>query len=542
MRSARWGRAWAVVVAVGLAWGCSGADTDGGEDMDAPGPSPLPTLPDGGTAPPGGDGGTLDAGPRTPDGGSVPPDAGTGSPDGGTGAPDGGTAPADAGTPTPPQGRHGTLGFIQQYGGPGLERVRAMASAPDGSLVVLGSGARGPTFGGAVLPEDGDILARYDAQGRHLWSRTLPGLAHAAALAVGRTGDIVLTGEYARAPDFGGGPLPEANWQSPGVFLVRLSADGGHVWSRGLLPTSLQSRVSGNRIAIDDAGDVLLGGVVEGSARLDDLVLEGGRWALYVARFHSGGGHAWWRTLPEGFLHLALAADASGNVLVGGQAPADAQLDGQTFPGAGRAPYVASLGAGDGRLRWGRVLRGLGGSVQSLARGDDGSIAFLGAAHGGATTFAGAPLAPAPGADTENILVGSLTAEGADRWARVQGGADMERPVQVTADPSGGVGVLLYGDGETDLGGGPMGTPGPRENYEGDRQYPFLARYRPDGTHDFSRALDRTLLGPAMAAQPDGSLVVGANLSSSSVTLEGRTFTPAGKNREGDVLLIQLRP
>jgi hypothetical protein len=121
-------------------------------------------------------------------------------------------------------------------------------------------------FGGGPLSSAGstDIFAvKLDAQGQHLWSRRLGGTDYeeGSGIAVDSAGNALLTGYFAGTADFGGGPLSSAGYYD--VFVVKLDAQGQHLWSRRVGGTSNDR---GYGIAVDGVGNVLLTGEFLGTA------------------------------------------------------------------------------------------------------------------------------------------------------------------------------------------------------------------------------------------------------------------------------------
>lgn len=76
------------------------------------------------------------------------------------------------------------------------------------------------------------FLAAFDAGGQHLWSRCFgdAGNDRPHALAVDAGGNVILGGFFAGTVDFGGGSLSSESG-SEDIFLAGFSADGAHQWS-----------------------------------------------------------------------------------------------------------------------------------------------------------------------------------------------------------------------------------------------------------------------------------------------------------------------
>jgi len=111
-----------------------------------------------------------------------------------------------------------------------------LAVAAHGSYAyVTGSFEGTCNFGGTPLSSAGGrdvFLAKYDGSGNHISSVAFGGSGqdHGFDLVVSElSGDVMLTGSFEGAVDFGGGVLDSAGLEDG--FVVKLSADGAHLWS-----------------------------------------------------------------------------------------------------------------------------------------------------------------------------------------------------------------------------------------------------------------------------------------------------------------------
>ena len=287
--------------------------------------------------------------------------------------------------------------WIQSYDGDplGFEYATSVALAPDGSVVAAGSS-------GASASGDTDFLVlRFDPSGLLLWSRRFDlaggndraddvvvdpadGSLYVVGRAVASGQNVPLTLKY----DAAGTLLWTASGPGPGVFaraaltstgaLVAAGTDlnellvverdplGGLTWAT-LVPGTLPGFDVAGALAIDPAGNIVVGGRFNGSTSTSDAG---------VAKLTAGGTWLWTREIDGGGPGLetvgALAFDgedaihAAGNV----QDPATgsdgllARLDGagnvlwtRTFagsvpPGTGATDRMSAVGvAPNGRVR-----------------------------------------------------------------------------------------------------------------------------------------------------------------------------------------------
>ena len=435
-------------------------------------------------------------------------------------------------------GTGGDLGFVRRYSVAGQTYsgsmgLRVLAPARDGGFLALGRSAFG-TFGGPSLVGRSDfVLARYDAEGRHLWTRSFPqdrrgdgplGLHVAEA----PTGELLVAGTYSGAPRLGGAPLPRARGQSA-LFLARFTSEGRHVWSRGFEAAREEDAgtLFAAGLAVGPRGEAVLTGTLRGTVDLGSGPLTsaaGGAARLFVASFDAEGRTRWSSTLAEATSAApvsggsAVAVDGAGEVLVAGalRPEEDAPVG---------ASFVARLGA-DGAPRWVRRLEATRtAEVRSLAAGADGTV-FFGGEFSGELRFAGEALRSRGGGVLPDVLLGALDAGGVERWVRELPDAGEGLVEQLALDAAGHLLVRGQLRSAADLGQGAL-LPGP-----------FVASYAADGAPRWARGFDPHVQLNGLATLANGRRVVGGTLDA-AVELEGERITPQGLT---DLLYLQLGP
>ncbi|MDC0666904.1 hypothetical protein [Nannocystis radixulma] len=173
-----------------------------------------------------------------------------------------------------------------QLGGPGDDRARAIAAAPDGTFVVAGVHSGGLDFGEGSLPDPGNgklggYVAAFDAKGGLRWARSGFVLgAETPGLAIDGTGRVVASLPLGDQPiDLGGGPLGDG----PGALLVKLTSDGNFVWGRHLAG---QVSPSGPGLGIGPAGEIAVAGAFDPELAHDPLMVSSaGLLDIYAGRF-----------------------------------------------------------------------------------------------------------------------------------------------------------------------------------------------------------------------------------------------------------------
>lgn len=134
------------------------------------------------------------------------------------------------------------------------------ATTPAGDIV-LAAAYRG-TFqlpGGDLVTSAGDLdvaLAKISSDGKVAWTRSFGGAGpdQPRAVAVGRNGEIALTGEFEGQATFGGDPVTSVGGLD--AVVAKYTATGAHVWSRAAGSTSVDR---GLGVAVDAAGAVYAG-------------------------------------------------------------------------------------------------------------------------------------------------------------------------------------------------------------------------------------------------------------------------------------------
>ncbi|MBI5529494.1 MAG: hypothetical protein HY897_24480 [Deltaproteobacteria bacterium] len=150
-------------------------------------------------------------------------------------------------------------------------------------------------FGGGELASAGSsdaFLAKYNAAGDHLWSRSFGSFDWDEGISVSAdtSGSVFLTAACQGTMDFGGGDLIVAG-VAPGICLAKFDANGGHLWSKHFQSTG---SAWGNSVSSDPRGNVFLTG------SFDDTVDFGGERFVsvgnsdaYVVKHDESGHHLW---------------------------------------------------------------------------------------------------------------------------------------------------------------------------------------------------------------------------------------------------------
>lgn len=142
------------------------------------------------------------------------------------------------------------------FGDAAMQRGETLAVDAAGAVVLSGYIEGAVDFGGGTLTSGGlrdHFVTKLDATGAHVWSKRFGAAGDDATqnLALDSAGNIVFTGHFEAAVDYGGGPLSSAGLRD--IVVAKLSPAGEHVWSRRFGDADSQS---GQNVATDAMGHV----------------------------------------------------------------------------------------------------------------------------------------------------------------------------------------------------------------------------------------------------------------------------------------------
>jgi hypothetical protein len=307
------------------------------------------------------------------------------------------------------------------------------AVGPSSELVVAVPFDGSCTFdtGSEVLDTRGDMsiaLAKFDAAGQPLWSRTFEGserYTHVpGAVAIDNDGNVVLAGWFTGKLPLGGEPLRTERAGDRDIFVAKFDAEGNPLWSTRYGPG--HGWQFPDAVAVDNAGNIVMAGSFEESVDfgLGGLVSEGER-DVFVVKIRADGAPVWSRRfggIGEDFGRTVSIDPTSGDIVVG----ADLDYSGATTgddEAAWRSHALIVRLSSDGEELW----RSRFGddewliSVGDVAFGLDGSVIATGG-YVGLADFGGTPLPSVgslsdQGANTD-LFVLALGADGTHAWSQ----------------------------------------------------------------------------------------------------------------------------
>jgi len=365
---------------------------------------------------------------------------------------------ADARGPSP------ALVWARSFGGRDGDTTRGVAVDPHSETVfVTGYFQGGADFGGGRITSSGrDVfLASYTRSGEHRWAKGF-GTANnvfgdsGAAVAVGPTGDLFLTGDVGEGPvDFGGGALEAGRGD---VFVARFSGAGEHRWSHRWTDTYGGSGNYGTTIAVDDAGTVCVGGGYSGAIDFGDGELEFiGDFNPFVLLLDSAGTTRWARGATRGSGDFSTGGRATiasnGQVYLAGDFMTRVSFGGNTLESKGSFDsYLAQFNPNDGVHSWLSGIQSEGAdSLSALTADPTGNVTVL-STFRGTMDLGGQVLT----AETSSALLVSFSPSAEVRWAVSLGGGSTVYARALALDTTGNLYVGGTFTDTVDFGDGPL--------------------------------------------------------------------------------------
>jgi hypothetical protein len=401
------------------------------------------------------------------------------------------------------------------FGTSGVSSRGFGVAADAAGVVLTGSFNGTVNFGGSDLSAQGTdvVLAKYNGAGAHQWSKRLGGSAadQGYAVALDGAGNVLVTGYFqGTTANFGGGNL--FNSGSSDVFVAKYDASGNHVWSRSV--GTADSDV-GYAIATDGAGNVVVVGYVHGSLPSDILIVKynaagtilwmnvpgsaagydealsvatdaagnvlvtgsfsgtvdfgggnlstpGDDWDVFVVKYGPNGAHVWSRRFGDTDLEAgtAIKTDAANRVILAGYFMGSVDFGGGPLvsTGADVDLFLARYSPGGAHL-WSRRLGGASYENASALAVDEASNIFLTGYFDDMASFGGGDLVSNGGAD---IFFAEYDSSGAYASSQRFGGTATDAAQAIAVDASGNRYLTGYFTGQVDFGGGVItsnGTP-----------------------------------------------------------------------------------
>jgi hypothetical protein len=415
--------------------------SDGGPDATADG-----AIDTGGAGGAGGVGGTGGAG-------------GTGGSDGGPDASkDGADATVDSAADAGDSGDgsadsdSGTNLWSKRFGWTGTDTGQSVVFDASGNAIVTGGFEGTVDFGGGARSSAGlqDIfLAKYDADGNHLWSLRFGGAGSDSgrSVAVDGSGNIFVTGSFSGTVDFGGGSVISAGGTD--IFLATYNANGSHLWS---LHFGAANDDFATSVAVDVSGNAFITGKFGGAVNFGGGArTSAGGYDIFLAKYDAAGSHQWSNTFggtsDDG--GNSVAVDASGNALIAGEFGGAVNFGGGARTSAGGYDIFLAKYDAAGSHQWSNTFGGTSDDGGNSVAVDASGNAFITGKFAGAVNFGGGARSSA---GLQDIFLAKYNAAGSHLWSKTYGGASDDVGNSTAVDGSGNALVTGYFKGTADFG------------------------------------------------------------------------------------------
>jgi hypothetical protein len=232
------------------------------------------------------------------------------------------------------------------HGGVGADGGLSIAVDGSGNVFVSGTADTATDLGGGSIPVSGIdcFIVKYNSVGAWQWNVMGAGAGGAVAYSVTTdgSGNIYGTGYFDTAVTFAPNP-PLVSQAALDMFLVKINTGGVVQWSqrRGGDGNDL-----GVNIAADAAGNVVVGGGFAGTANFggSNLVATGGSYDMFLAKYNTSGAHQWSNRYGGGANDIiqGVTVLASGSILIAGYIGPATNLGGGVLPFLGEADVVVA--------------------------------------------------------------------------------------------------------------------------------------------------------------------------------------------------------
>jgi len=364
--------------------------------------------------------------------------------------------------------------WAERFGGPGDDRGVELAAGPDGSLVATGYFSDSAMFGSQALRSAGGTdayLAKLGPTGAVQWIKQFGStkLDEGMSVAVDGFGNVIASGTFEAAIDFGDGPVTPA--ADHAGYVIKFSPTGDRSFVR------IFEAARPYTLAVDPSGDILVAGRFHGTSDFGGGPVMADATDVFVAKLEGGTGvPVWANTYHEAADQRALgiAASPSGDVVVVGEFAGQLNLGGGNLSASGLDGFLVSFDT-NGATNWNRPFGGTNDqSATGVAVTANGDIVVAGSIRGPCDFGAGS-ITPSGGDD---VFVAKYDATGQPLWAKVFGDSADQTAEAVIVDGSGNAIVTGGFGGTIDLGGGALESEGMADA--------FVAILDPAGAHRWS--------------------------------------------------------
>ncbi|MGH1362881.1 MAG: FlgD immunoglobulin-like domain containing protein [Calditrichia bacterium] len=282
----------------------------------------------------------------------------------------------------------------------------------------------------------------------------------ASKVAIDSQGNSYIAGYFSREANFDGIQLSGGNDE---ILIAKYKANGTLAWAKSA-GGSLYDRALD--IAVDNADNIIISGYFSESAQFDDTTLQamGSQSEIFIAKYTSDGTLIW--ALREGSTNSevgsAIAVDTENNILLAGIIRGTAQIGDTVFTSVQDEDVIVARYSEDGDFLWAAQGKSSGSAVPyGISSNEDGTIAVVGAFYN-QISFNGLNLNA--NGDADGYVV-TFNREGNVQWSRTMGGPEIDYALDVAINASGDIIVGGFFSGLAFIGGTPMSSNGSTDGF-----------------------------------------------------------------------------
>ncbi|MCC6844856.1 MAG: immunoglobulin domain-containing protein [Bacteroidetes bacterium] len=313
-----------------------------------------------------------------------------------------------------------------RFGGPGNDAAMSLAVDAGGNVFVVGTFENRMVFGTDTLNSAGgtDIfILKYSAAGNYLWSRRAggPGADIAKTVAVDAVGNAFIGGAFADSIKFGLQPWLYSTGGTD-MFIAQYSSDGDAQWAvrAGGIGTDI---ITG--LVVNTSGIYATGSFTDSLTVGADNLTSAGNADIFIAKYSIGGAPQWTRQAGGTGLDYgnAIALDLAGNILIGGTTGDSAAFGAiQTGKFGGQDGFATQYSA-TGTAQWARIMGGAGDDNITSIVADSAGAAYCTGYFSQTAALSGLSLISAGLTD---VFTAKYSSSGAIQWAQRGGGPDAD--------------------------------------------------------------------------------------------------------------------
>jgi hypothetical protein len=283
-------------------------------------------------------------------------------------------------------------------------------------------------------------------------------------------GNVYVTGLFTANTDFDPGPgvASLTATSDADAFIAKYSSSGAYIWAYRLGDVGAAGN-AGTSIAIDPAGDVVVGGYFSGTVDFDFSSATTSRTAtgmndIFLLKLDKDGAFKWVNTMggPYGDYATALKVDNNGNILLAGSFADFTDFD----PSLATMLLDASKGGlfmarydKDGHYKWARNIGCNGGSqfLNAMTTDKTGNIYITGSFNGPADFDPGTASVMLPSIGYQDLFVARYDTSGNYVWANHTGSSkNVAQSYGITVSSKGDVTIagIYYETVDFDPGSG----------------------------------------------------------------------------------------